>query len=112
MHIGFVGQPLTDVASETRSAAIGGVTSILNYVLKADDYEPHYREFVDHIDRLAYVDMGIHLGIFTPEQIDEIPRYIDGLRRHLVQVLHELQGRRGVQARRRATSTTGCSSTS
>jgi len=76
MHIGFVGQPLTDVASETRSAAIGGVTSILNYVLKADDYEPHYREFVDHIDRLAYVDMGIHLGIFTPEQIDEIPRYI------------------------------------
>jgi dihydropyrimidinase len=77
MHIGFVGQPLTDVASETRSAAIGGVTSILNYVLKADDYEPHYREFVDHIDRLAYVDMGIHLGIFTPEQIEDIPRYIE-----------------------------------
>jgi dihydropyrimidinase len=77
MHIGFVGQPLTDVASETRSAAIGGVTSILNYVLKADDYEPHYREFVDHVERLAYVDMGIHLGIFTPEQIEEIPRYID-----------------------------------
>jgi len=76
MHIGFVGQPLTDVASETRSAAIGGVTSILNYVLKPGDYEPHYREFVDHIDRLAYVDMGIHLGIFTSEQIASIPDYI------------------------------------
>jgi dihydropyrimidinase len=76
MHIGFVGQPLTDVASETRSAAIGGVTSILNYVLKPDDYEVHYREFVDHIDRLAYVDMGIHLGIFTSEQIALIPQYI------------------------------------
>ncbi len=77
MHIGFVGQPLTDVASETRSAAIGGTTSILNYVLKAEPYDTHYAEFVDHIDRLAYVDMGIHLGIFTPEQIDEIPRYIE-----------------------------------
>jgi dihydropyrimidinase len=76
MHIGFVGQPLTDVASETRSAAIGGVTSILNYVLKPGDYEEHYREFVDHIDRLAYVDMGIHLGIFTSEQIASIPDYI------------------------------------
>lgn len=76
MHIGFVGQPLTDVATETRSAAIGGVTSILNYVLKAEDYEPHYREFVDHIERLAYVDMGIHLGIFTPAQIEQIPRFI------------------------------------
>jgi dihydropyrimidinase len=77
MHIGFVGQPLSDVATETRSAAIGGVTSILNYLLKADPYDAHYAEFVDHIERLAYVDMGLHLGIFTPEQIDEIPRYID-----------------------------------
>ena len=43
MHIGFVGLPLTDMASETRSAAIGGVTSIINYVLKADDYEEPFR---------------------------------------------------------------------
>ena len=76
MHIGFVGQPLTDVASETRSAAIGGVTSILNYVLKPDDYAEPFREFVDHIERLALVDMGIHFGIFTEEQIAAIPRYI------------------------------------
>ena len=44
--------------------------------MKPDDYEVHYREFVDHIDRLAYVDMGIHLGIFTSEQIAHIPQYI------------------------------------
>jgi dihydropyrimidinase len=77
MHIGFVGLPLTDMASETRSAAIGGVTSIINYVLKADDYEEPFSEFVDHIDRLAYVDMGIHFGIFSPEQVAAIPEYIE-----------------------------------
>jgi dihydropyrimidinase len=77
MHIGFVGLPLTDMASETRSAAIGGVTSIINYVLKPDDYEEPFNEFVDHIDRLAYVDMGIHFGIFSPEQVAAIPDYIE-----------------------------------
>jgi dihydroorotase-like cyclic amidohydrolase len=93
MHIGFVGLPLTDVASETRSAAIGGVTSIINYVLKPDDYAEPFREFVDHLERLAYVDMGIHFGIFSSEQIAAIPSYIDELRCVLVQVLHDLQGR-------------------
>lgn len=77
MHIGFMGLPLADVASETRSAAIGGVTSIINYVLKPDDYEESFREFVDYIERLAYVDMGVHFGIFSSEQIAAIPRYID-----------------------------------
>jgi dihydropyrimidinase len=77
MHIGFVGLPLTDVASETRSAAIGGVTSILNYVLKPDDYEQPFEEFVDHLERLAYVDMGVHFGIFSSEQIASIPHYIE-----------------------------------
>ena len=77
MHIGFMGMPLGDMASETRSAAVGGVTSILNYVLMAGDYEEPFTEFVDHIERLAYVDMGIHFGIFSPEQIAAIPEYIE-----------------------------------
>jgi dihydropyrimidinase len=76
MHIGFVGQPLTDVASETRSAAVGGVTSILNYVLKPAGYDEPVAEFIDHVERLAFVDMGIHLGIFSDTQIAEVPRYI------------------------------------
>jgi dihydropyrimidinase len=77
MHIGFVGLPLTDVASETRSAAIGGVTSIINYVLKPDDYEEPFNEFVDYLERLAYVDMGVHFGIFSSAQIAAIPHYIE-----------------------------------
>jgi dihydropyrimidinase len=79
MHIGFVGQPLTDIRTETRSAAIGGVTSIINYVLKPGSYKADYDEFLDHIGRLAYVDMGIHLGIFSSEHIAKIPHYIADL---------------------------------
>src|SRR5579862_5047446 len=52
MHIGFTGMPLSDVASETRSASIGGVTSFLNYVLKPGDYAEPFREFCDYVDRL------------------------------------------------------------
>lgn len=79
MHLGFVGLPLTDVATETRSASIGGVTTILNYVLKPGPYDEPFREFVDHIERLAYVDMGIHLGIFSPQHIADLEHYIHDL---------------------------------
>jgi dihydropyrimidinase len=79
MHIGFTGLPLTDVASETRSAAIGGVTTILNYVLKSEPYDEPFREFRDYLDRLAYVDMGIHFGIFSKRHIEELPHYINDL---------------------------------
>ena len=77
MHIGFVGMPLDDVETETRSGAIGGVTSILTYVLNAGDYSGLFAEFMDHIDRQAYVDMGIHFGIFSSEQVAALPAYID-----------------------------------
>jgi dihydropyrimidinase len=79
MHIGFVGLPLTDVATETRSAAIGGVTTILNYVLKSEPYDEPFKEFIDYIKRLAYVDMGIHFGIFSQQHIRELGHYINDL---------------------------------
>jgi len=79
MHIGFVGLPLSDVASESRSASIGGVTTILNYVLKPEPYDAPFAEFVDHIQRLAYVDMGIHFGIFSSAHIRELGHYINDL---------------------------------
>jgi dihydropyrimidinase len=79
MHIGFTGLPLTDVESETRSAAIGGVTSIINYVLKSEPYDEPFTEFLDYIQRLAHVDMGIHFGVFTRQHIRELGHYIADL---------------------------------
>ena len=76
MHIGFTGMPLTDVESETRSASIGGVTTFLNYVLKPGDYAEPFREFCDYVDRLAYIDIGVHFGIFSTDHIAAIPGYI------------------------------------
>jgi dihydropyrimidinase len=96
MHIGFVGQPLTDVRSETRSAAIGGVTSIINYLLKPGSYSADYDEFLDHIDRLAYVDMGLHLGIFSSEHVAKIPHYIDDLGVSSFKLFMSYKGNEGV----------------
>ena len=103
MHIGFTGLPLTDMASETRSAAIGGVTSIINYVLKPDDYEEPFREFTDYLERLAYVDMGIHFGIFSSEQIAAIPEYIE---RYGVSSFKFFMSYKGEEGTRRGVGTT------
>jgi dihydropyrimidinase len=79
MHVGFLGLPMDDVASETRSASIGGVTTVLNYLVFPDKLEEHHAEFLDYIGRLAYVDMGLHIGIFNGEQLRSIPRFISEL---------------------------------
>ncbi len=78
-HIGFGGRPLTDVASESHSAAMGGVTSVVNYVLKTEPYDQPFQEFVDHVERLAYVDMGCHFGCFSPQHLAEMGHYVRDL---------------------------------
>src|SRR2546423_207560 len=79
MHVGFLGLPMDDVASETRSASVGGVTTVLNYLVFPDRLDEHHAEFLSYIERLAYVDMSLHIGIFTPEHIRAIPHFIEDL---------------------------------
>lgn len=78
-HIGFMGKPLTEITSETRSAAIGGVTTVVNYVLKPEPYDAPFQEFVDHIERLAYVDMSCHFGCFSEQHLVEMEHYVKDL---------------------------------
>ncbi len=75
-HIGFVGRPLTEIATETRSAAIGGVTTVIMYHLKSEPYDASFADLQAHIQRLAHVDVAAHFGAYVDQHIQEMGHYI------------------------------------
>jgi dihydropyrimidinase len=78
-HFGYAQSFEEDVASETRSAAIGGVTSILSFYRQYQGMEPapydELPELAATIDRASYVDVGIHFGMLAESQVNEIAKY-------------------------------------
>jgi len=79
MHIGIY-QPLaTDAATESKAAAMGGVTSSLNYLRTGQYYLNRggpYAEFMPEAMRLAdgnfWVDYGFHIAPIAASHIDEM----------------------------------------
>jgi dihydropyrimidinase len=83
-----------DIASETRSAAVGGVTSMLGTVkvtrmdpdgaimTAADDacsYLDRFHHALDAIGATAHVDVGFSFIIMTRQHAEEIPDYVEQL---------------------------------
>jgi allantoinase len=79
MHIGIY-QPLEqDAVTESKAAAMGGVTTSLNYVRTGQYYLNRggpYREFMPEVMRLAkdhfWVDYGFHIAPIESAHIDEM----------------------------------------
>ena len=86
MHVGIY-QPLHDDApTESRAAAMGGVTSSLNYMRTGQYYlnktGPHaefFPEVLDISDGRFWVDYAYHLAPMDKRHIAEIPNTIDEL---------------------------------
>ncbi len=80
MHVGIY-QPLADDAlSESRAAAMGGVTSSLNYMRTGQYYLNRggpYADFFPEVLKLSdgrfYVDYAYHLAPMNGQHIDELP---------------------------------------
>ncbi|GIW07937.1 MAG: dihydroorotase-like protein [Dehalococcoidia bacterium] len=75
LHIGL-GQGLADWETETRSAAAGGVTTVLTYLMSGEDYFPVYEEMRTAADRAAFVDYGFHAVPCSPRHLDDLGRYV------------------------------------
>lgn len=75
-HVHFgLGHP-DDWETESRAAAQGGVTTVLNYIQSAGSYlleEPAERA---RAERASVVDFAIHPIVMSEEQLEEIPRYV------------------------------------
>ncbi len=86
VHMGNAGNPVEqDLRTESRSAATGGVTSLLVFVLsqplpgEAAREDFSYDEVLSRGPRIvqehSLVDIKWHLGILTPKDVPDIPRY-------------------------------------
>src|SRR5262249_12199344 len=66
-----------DWETESRSAAAGGGTTVLNFLMSGEPYDAEYRATREAADRQSHVDYGLHLCPSTPAHLAEMPRYMD-----------------------------------
>ena len=83
MHSGIYAPLAEDAVSESKAAAMGGVTSSLNYFRTGQYYLNKggpYRKFFPEVLKLSkgrfHVDYGFHLAPMDATHIDEIPELI------------------------------------
>ena len=74
-HLGL-GDPETDYLTESRAAAIHGITTLLNYLMSNSSYDDEYKKNRLKADQQTHVDYGLHAVISTREQMQEIDHYI------------------------------------
>jgi dihydropyrimidinase len=67
---------LADWETESRSAAAGGVTTVLNFLMSGEPYDAEYGATREAADRQSHVDYGLHLCPSTPTHLAEMPRYM------------------------------------
>jgi allantoinase len=84
MHSGIYAPLAEDAVSESKAAAMGGVTSSLNYFRTGQYYLNKggpYKKFFPEVLKLSrerfHVDYGFHLAPMNAEHIDEIPMLIE-----------------------------------
>ncbi len=80
-HLGYRRPFADDVRTETASAALGGVTTVMTFHRHYRSAEPKpyddFPELVAAVEREAHVDVAFHFGILTEAQLRELPRYLD-----------------------------------
>lgn len=62
--------------TETRSALVGGVTTILDFRMSAEPYSKHFARDRAVAEASSLVDFGFQLVITTEEQLGELDRYV------------------------------------
>ena len=84
MHVGIYSPLSEDAVTESRAAAMGGVTSSLNYMRTGQYYlnkTGPYREFFPEVLQLSdgrfHVDYSYHLAPMMGTHIDEIENLVD-----------------------------------
>jgi allantoinase len=84
MHCGIYSPLEEDAVSESKAAAMGGVTSSLNYFRTGQYYLNKggpYAKFFPEVLKLAkdrfHIDYGFHLAPMDRKHIDELPMLID-----------------------------------
>jgi dihydropyrimidinase len=79
-HLGYIRPFAEDVRSETASAALGGVTTVMtfhrHYQAAAPRPYDDFPELVEAVAAGAHVDVAFHFGILTEAQLRDLDRYV------------------------------------
>lgn len=70
VHFGF-GSPETDFLTESRSAALGGVTSVLSFYRTAD-FRTAFDDYRARAEAQSCIDFGLHFGITSHLHVDTL----------------------------------------
>lgn len=68
-----------DAASESAAAASGGVTTMIPYLLGAEEHATIFDEVVNVTAEGSLIDFGYHLIVSTEAQLAMVPRYVADL---------------------------------
>lgn len=68
-----------DAAPESRSAAAGGVTAMLSYLMTAQPYEEVFPIAKAAMEADSVIDFGFHFCVVTRDQLESIPHYAKDL---------------------------------
>ena len=66
-----------DALLESASAAAGGITSMLVYLMSGESYHQVVPDAQRVMEADSHVDFGFHICVGSPEHVEEIPGYID-----------------------------------
>lgn len=75
-HLG-IGAGEEDLVTETSSAAIGGVTTVLFFLRQNTPYDEAYRQIKAMGEKKAHIDFSFHIVLITEEHLKSIPKYIN-----------------------------------
>lgn len=81
--------------TETRSAAVGGVTTLLDFRMSAQPYSKVFPGARTAAEASALVDFGFQFVITTMEQVEELPRYARELGVPSFKLLMSFKGQEG-----------------
>ncbi len=82
IHLGSditVPKEAEEVATETRAAVSGGVTTVLGYLMSAQPYEELFDATMKVFAEAAYCDFGVHFVLGTAHHLEMLPRYVEEL---------------------------------
>lgn len=71
-----LGPDLAGYETETRSAALGGICTVLSYLMDGGDLAPVLEKEISAGDQVACGDYGLHPGIVTIDQLEALPDII------------------------------------
>ena len=75
VHLGF-GDPETDFYTESRAAAIGGVTTLLSYLMTTKPYDDEFKFYKEHGEEQSIIDFGLHAVACTDVHQQELQKYV------------------------------------